>query len=201
MRKQLSALEGLALLLVTLPLALWQSGFWLLIPFAIVLFTGRSFDDYGLLWKTGSARLHLITMPLVLGGYALGHFLFAHFFQGAVFRPQLPPQLHLLVIQQLVDVALPEEFFFRGYLQTNLNQAWGRPMNTLGATWGWGLPVAAVLFALCHLFYGDLTQLRVVFFGLFAGWLRERTGSIVAPIFYHAAGNILLQIMVLSFRG
>jgi len=200
MRRHLAALEGLALLLVTLPLALWQSAFWLLVPFALLLVTQRPFDEYGLVWRTGSLRLHVVLIPLILGGYAIGHYAVAHLAFGQSFHPRLPPKLHLLIFHQLVDVALPEEFFFRGYLQTSFNRAWGRPFDTFGASWGWGLPAAALLFALCHLIYGDLGQLKVLFFGLFAGWLRERTDSIVTPIFYHAAGNVLLEFMVLSLN-
>ena len=200
MRRHLPALEGLGLLPVTLPLALWQSAFWLLVPFTLLLLTQRSFEEYGLLWRPGSFRLHAVLIPLVLGGYVLGHFAVAHFAFGLTFRPRLPPKLHLVIFHQIVDVALPEEFFFRGYLQTSFNRAWGRPFETLGASWGWGLPAAALLFALCHLIFGDVTQLKVFFFGIFAGWLRERTDSVVAPIFYHAAGNVVLEFMFFSLH-
>ena len=191
--------EAVLVLCLTVPLALWQPAFWLLVPFAVIYFTRRSFDEYGVRWEFGGWRLNLAMIGLVLGGYAVGHYLFGRWIQGAQFHPRLPPQFGLVVYHQLVDVALPEEFFFRAYLQTNLNQVWGRPYRFLGAQWGWGLPVSAVVFALCHLVYGDLTQLKVVFFGLFAGWLRERTGSIAGPVLYHAAGNILLYSMLASF--
>jgi len=192
-------LESAALLVVTVPLGLWQPAFWLLVPFAAIYATHRSFDDYGVCWRPGGVAFHLATAGTVFLGYAAGHYLFASLIQGRSFHPSLPPQLGWLIYHQLVDVALPEEFFFRAYLQTNLNFAWGRPFHLLGARFGWGLPVSALVFALCHLFYGDLTQLKVFFFGLLAGWLRERTGSIVAPVLYHAAGNILLYSMIASF--
>lgn len=192
-------LEAALVLLVTAPLGLWQPAFWLLVPFTLLYVTRRSFDDYGVRWQLGGPGFHLATAAVVLGGYAAGHYAFGRLVQGAEFHPTLPPRFGWLVYHQLVDVALPEEFFFRAYLQTNLNLAWGRPFRLLGAHWGWGLPVAAFIFALCHLFHGDLTQLKVFFFGLFAGWLRERTGSIAAPVLYHAAGNILLHCMIASF--
>ncbi len=200
LRGQLPGLEGLAVLAVTLPLALWDSAMWLLVPFGLIVVTKRSFDDYGLRWRLGSLRFHLIVAAIVLGGYLAGHYLFGRLVQQAQFHLRFPANLHLLILGQLINVALPEEFFFRGYLQTSFDKAWGRPYQLLGARWGWGLPAAALLFALCHLIYGDITQLKVFFFGLFAGWLRERSDSIAAPILYHAAGNVLLQIMVVSFR-
>lgn len=186
-------------LALTVPLALWQPGLWLLVPFALLYFTHRSFEDYGLRWELGGPSFHLVTAAIALGGYAAGHYAFARFIQGRAFHPTLPPDFAWLVFHQVVDVALPEEFFFRGYLQTNLNRAWERPFAFLGARWGWALPVSALVFALCHLFYGDVTQLKVIFFGLFAGWLRERTDSIAAPVLYHAAGNILLYWLIASF--
>ena len=192
-------LESLALLAITIPLGLWQPAFWLLVPFAVIYGTRRSFDEYGVRWSPGGVLFNLVTASVVLGGYAVGHYAFGRFVQGRPFHPALPPAFLWLVYHQVIDVALPEEFFFRAYLQTNLNFAWGRPFRLLGAEWGWSLPVSALVFALCHLFYGDLSQLKVVFFGLFAGWLRERTGSIAAPVLYHAAGNILLYSMIASF--
>lgn len=201
MRQYFPAFEGLAILALTLPLALWQPAFWLLAPFAVLVAAKRSFADYALGWHLGPLRLHLVLVPVILGGYTVAHYAYGRLLQGASFHPQLPPDLHLLAVHQLLDVALPEEVFFRGYLQTRLNHAFGRPLTAFGARWGLGLPLAAILFALCHLVFGDVTQLKVFFFGVFAGWLRERTDSVVAPILYHAAGNILLEIMALGFRS
>jgi len=200
MRRYLPALEGAGVLLATLPLGLWQPAFWLLVPFALIAATKRSFDEYGLRWEFGPIRFHALVCGLVLGGYALGHYLWGTYLQGAKFHPRLPQNLGRLVFYQVVDVALPEEFFFRAYLQSQLNRTFSRSFHLLGARWGLGMPIAAALFALCHLIYGELWQLKVFFFGLFAGWLRERTQSIAAPIAYHAAGNILLEFMTISFR-
>jgi membrane protease YdiL (CAAX protease family) len=38
----------------------------------------------------------------------------------------------------------------------------------------------------------------VFFFALFAGWLRERTGSIAAPVVYHAVANVWYAIVFSS---
>ena len=193
-------LESAIVLAVALPLGLWQSPFWLIVPFAVLYLGRRSFEDYGLHWRLGGWRFNLITVAVILGGYAALHYAFGRLVQGAEFYPTLPDRPGWLLYTQLLAVALPEEFFFRAYLQTNLNHAWGRPFRLLGARFGWGLPVSAVVFALCHLVHGNATQLKVVFFGLFAGWLRERTGSIAGPVLDHAAGNILLYFMIASLR-
>jgi membrane protease YdiL (CAAX protease family) len=38
----------------------------------------------------------------------------------------------------------------------------------------------------------------VIFFGLFAGWLRERTDTIAVPAAYHGVANILYETMARS---
>ena len=63
----------------------------------------------------------------------------------------LPPELASLVLAQLVVVALPEEAFFRGYLQTSLGDAETRRARILGvelAPGAWVLQAA--LFAIIH---------------------------------------------------
>jgi membrane protease YdiL (CAAX protease family) len=40
--------------------------------------------------------------------------------------------------------------------------------------------------------------MRVAFFGLFAGWLRERTGTIAVPAAYHGVANLLYEFMARS---
>lgn len=198
MRRAAPAIEALVALAVTLPVAivLGYPALWFWVPFVILTVTGRPYDVYGLtLRNPGSLRFHLITAGVIFGGYALLHYAVARVALGLRFTPSLPPDLAEVIVTQLVVVGLCEEFFFRGYLQTQLNRCFDRPYQFLGVRFGAGLIVAAVLFALCHIVRGDLTQLRVVFFGLFAGWLRERTDTIAVPAVYHGVANILYQVM------
>ena len=198
MRRIAPVVEALIALAVTLPLAIWlrYPVLWFFVPFAIVTVTGRPYEDYGLTWRNpGSLRFHLVTASLIFGGYALLHYAFAHLVLGLRFEPHLPPDFIDLAITQFVAVGLSEEFFFRGYLQTHLNRYFDKPFHFLGARFGWGLIGAAVLFGLCHLVDGDITRLRVVFFGLFAGWLRERTDTIAVPAAYHGCANVLYAVM------
>jgi hypothetical protein len=89
--------------------------------------------------------------------------------------------------------ALPEEFFFRGFLQRHLDGLWPRRARVLGASCGPGLPVAAALFALAHLAVQLRPQALLVFFpGLAFGWLYARRGSIIGPVILHAACNLSL---------
>jgi membrane protease YdiL (CAAX protease family) len=99
---------------------------------------------------------------------------------------------------QVCFTALPEEFFFRGYLQTRLNQILGKPWCFLGVSVGWGLVLTALIFMLFHLLFSfNLWNLGVFFPALVMGWLKDKTGSITAPTVFHALSNIAL----FSFQG
>ena len=201
MRRAAPVIEALVALAVTLPLAigLRYPTLWFLVPFVILLVTDRPYDVYGLtLRNPGSVRFHVVTATLVFGGYALLHYAFARLVLGLRFVPTLPPDFAEVVLTQLVGIGLSEEFFFRGYLQTQFNMYFERRFELLGARFGWALILVAVLFGLCHIVTGDLTRLRVIFFGLFAGWLRERTDTIAVPAAYHGVANILYEVMARS---
>ncbi|MCB9727539.1 MAG: CPBP family intramembrane metalloprotease [Deltaproteobacteria bacterium] len=93
-------------------------------------------------------------------------------------------------------VALPEEWFFRGYLQTRLDQRLGTPWTLLGARLGWGFVLASLAFAVLHpILIPGAYRLLVFFPGLLFGWLRARTGTIGAAVVVHAASNLLLAII------
>ena len=93
-------------------------------------------------------------------------------------------------------IALPEEWFFRGYLQGRLDQRWGTPKRFLGVQIGWGLIVSALAFAALHpILIPGAHRLLVFFPALFFGWLRARTGNIGAAVIVHALSNLLLAII------
>jgi hypothetical protein len=100
-----------------------------------------------------------------------------------------------VVVSHLAVVALPEEFFYRGYLLGRLNDIFRGRINLLGARVGWGLLLQAGLFAGGH-FLVDLNPQRLgVFFPALAfGWLRARRGTIVAPVMFHAAANVFMEV-------
>ena len=105
------------------------------------------------------------------------------------------------VIHTLVFVAFMEEFFFRGYLLSRLNDAFGRPIRIAGVDVGAGLFLSAACFGLLH----PLTSIDALPWpwavwtgvgGLLFGYLREKTGSIVAPTVAHG-----LFILPTAFFG
>jgi membrane protease YdiL (CAAX protease family) len=115
---------------------------------------------------------------------------------------RLPPGLPLLAVVQLLVVALPEELFYRGFVQT----AWARSapekgVTVLGARLGTGFLWTQLLFAAGHLVVLQPWRLGTFFPGLLFGWLRERTGSIAAPVFLHAVSNVFIATLEASFYG
>ncbi|HSN96993.1 MAG TPA: MrtC family glutamic-type intramembrane protease [Candidatus Nanopelagicales bacterium] len=95
------------------------------------------------------------------------------------------------IAAQLLVVALPEEAFFRGYLQSALDRALGARWRVLGASIGPGLFIAAAIFAAGHLFtIRHPSRLAVFFPALVFGWLRARTGGVGAAALFHALCNL-----------
>jgi len=102
-----------------------------------------------------------------------------------------------------------EEIVWRGYVQSRLNQAFGRPMREFGVQFGIGLIVTSILFGFFHAFntfdpeigLASLSlgwALFTTFSGLLFGILREKTGSLLTPGIAHglpdAVGEALGKI-------
>jgi membrane protease YdiL (CAAX protease family) len=97
---------------------------------------------------------------------------------------------------QLFVIALPEEAFYRGYLQSRLDDVWPPRWRVLGATVGPGLLGASLIFALGHVATVHLaTRLAVFFPALLFGWLRARTGGIGASVVFHMLCNVYSQAL------
>lgn len=95
------------------------------------------------------------------------------------------------VAGQLFVIALPEEAFFRGYLQTSLEAAWPGKVRFLGAELGAGWIVSCAVFAVGHVLTAPSPARLAVFFpALVFGYLRARTGGIGAGVVFHAMCNI-----------
>jgi membrane protease YdiL (CAAX protease family) len=115
---------------------------------------------------------------------------------------QLPPRFALAVAVQVLVIALPEELFYRGWMQGR----WARTdpargVRVLGARLGTGFLATQALFALGHLVILQPWRLGTFLPGVLFGWLRERTGGIVVPVFVHALSNLFIAVLEASYYG
>jgi membrane protease YdiL (CAAX protease family) len=96
---------------------------------------------------------------------------------------------------------------WRSGIQTRLNEVIGRPYRLFGVSWGVGLIFASILFGLIHTlstlnfnpfigkYYLDITWgLFACISGLTFGFVREKTGNIVAPAILQSAFDYLSVI-------
>jgi membrane protease YdiL (CAAX protease family) len=100
----------------------------------------------------------------------------------------------IAVIYFYLFVALSEEILFRGYIQSRLNSAFGRPRHIFGIRWGWGLIISSVLFGLWHWGWNPETLawphiLWTMLAGLIFGIVREKSESVIAPAILHGIMN------------
>ena len=134
----------------------------------------------------------LLTLPLIVA---------------ACFNRPLPEVL-LTVLWLFFGAGCGEEAFFRGYIQSRVNEAFGRPFTLLGVRFGPGLIISSFLFGLVHAlntvnyFVGryDFAWLWLIagfFSGLFFGVLREKTGSVLAGAVVHGLEDVLGRLPAL----
>jgi len=107
------------------------------------------------------------------------------------------------IIRVLLFVGFLEEYFFRGYVQSRLNDYFGKPFKFKNVEFGMGLILAAAIFGLFH----PLTvigstpwpwALWTAAMGLVFGFLREKTGSVVSSAFLH---GVIVLPTVFFFPG
>jgi membrane protease YdiL (CAAX protease family) len=104
------------------------------------------------------------------------------------------------VLTQLFAIALPEEAFYRGYLQSALDGAWPARVRVFGAAVGPALVVTSALFAFGHVATEyHPNRLGVFFPSLVFGWLRAKTGGIGAPVVFHALCNLFADYLAKSY--
>jgi len=118
-----------------------------------------------------------------------------HLYQTTLFGYELqwtwPDDPLMLVGYHLFFVAIPEELFYRGYIQTRLDEVYRPKWNILGAKLGWGWIITCVIFAVGHSVVDFQWWHFAIFFpSLVFGWMRARTGGIIAGALFHAWSNI-----------
>jgi membrane protease YdiL (CAAX protease family) len=107
-----------------------------------------------------------------------------------------------------VFVGFGEEMLYRGYMQTRLNEAFGKPYSFFGVAFGWGAVLTALLFGLTHIgilrwILGLSTEATLAwgfwttFGGLVFGFVREKSGSVLAPALLHGLPQAIATAVML----
>ncbi|HUM12915.1 MAG TPA: MXAN_2755 family glutamic-type intramembrane protease [Myxococcaceae bacterium] len=183
---------------------------FLYLPLAAMRETGEDARDYGVTlarWRTDvllALGLLVVVAPLFVLGYEawLGHVLGRAPGgppPGLAFHPRIPPGYGWSnLVDELFVTALPEEFFYRGWLQGRLKRVWPGGARIAGVVVGPAFLVVAALFAVGHLAIFQASRLLVFFPALLFGWLRERTGTVVGSTLFHAGCNVLAKLAAAS---
>jgi len=100
----------------------------------------------------------------------------------------------------LFGVGFGEEIQARGYAQSRLNEAFGRPWTIGGTRLGPGLLIASLLFGMSHLYQLGATKIDVLMMlgatlgGLYYGVVRERAGSFLGSAVVHGMSTAALEV-------
>ncbi len=100
------------------------------------------------------------------------------------------------VLYQFLYVAVAEEVFFRGYLQSNILRLTNTTKWRCGLQNWASIVLSAACFAGAHaIVQGQATSLLTFLPGLILGWLFIRTRTLLAPILFHGMANTCYCIM------
>jgi len=108
-------------------------------------------------------------------------------------RPVLPHGQRWVcwLFYQFMYIAVAEEVFFRGFLQTNILRSTNKVMRGQRKLQQWiSIGVSAACFAAAHIIIqGQVISVLTFLPGLILGWLFIRTKSLLAPILFHGLAN------------
>lgn len=100
-------------------------------------------------------------------------------------RSESVPEFLFVVLVVAVVPSFVEEFYFRGLVQTLFRRAWSPLAGAL---------ISGVLFGLFHL--NPFDAVGLVALGVFFGYTRYRSASIIPPILLHFMNNMLAVVAV-----
>jgi membrane protease YdiL (CAAX protease family) len=114
----------------------------------------------------------------------------------------------ILFLTYALFVGFGEEILYRGYMHSRLNEAFGKPYQFFGVPFGWGGIITALLFGLTHVgilrwilgLSSEVTWawgLWTIFSGLVFGYVREKSGSILAPALLHGLPQAIASAAML----
>lgn len=173
-----------------------------------VLASWRDQEALGYWHLNGEVVRDALRWFFIAAGIVFPIALFAnHFYQkivfGAAYALSLKPSAPwgAYVLSQLVLVAFPEEFFFRGFIQEQFSARFAGGRKIFGASFGSAQLMASGLFALSHSLIAFRWWHAFIFFpSLVFAWLKEKTGTIWAGALFHATCNVFAYWVALHYR-
>jgi len=195
----------------------WSRALWFAVPAVLVaaalvptIIRRDRFAQIGF-----SARQIKLTLLTVCGACAVvfpatyaGLWLLRYYGLEPPLRVVLPENRQWLswVVYQFLYVAVAEEVFFRGYLQSNIlrltdtmkwrSRGWPAPSGL--QNWV-SIVLSAACFAGAHIIVQGQAASALTFLpGLILGWLFIRTRTLLAPIFFHGLANTCYCIMIMT---
>lgn len=184
------------------------------LPLGWMLLGRRDLSKYGLTldgWQRSLALFAIVSVVTLIPFWAANHFLETLFRENrfewlAGMKRSEARELALvtgwlsLIAGEVLAVALPEEVFYRGYFQTRIGEVLPARWKLLGVMVGGSLPIASIVFVAGHLAVRPAAwQLGIFFPSLLFGWLRIRSGSLLAPVLYHALCNVGMYVLQRSY--
>jgi membrane protease YdiL (CAAX protease family) len=158
--------------------------------------TGTSLLNFtmprGGVWTLALAVVALVALATCFASLVL-------FFNPEALRNDLQPFAELMrsrtwwliLVAAGVGAPLAEELLFRGLIFGALRRS---PLGFVGA-----MVISALCWAMLHANYSTYGLVSIAMIGLYLAWLRERTGSLLAPIVCHGIYNsLIIALMVLA---
>lgn len=114
------------------------------------------------------------------------------------------------LVWQFIFSGFGEEFYWRGYFQGRLNQAFEKRYQFLGVRFGLGLILTSILFGISHglntvsilegeFQFGIWWAIWTCFSGFFFGLIREKANGILAPALVHGTVDAVGESIAVIF--
>jgi membrane protease YdiL (CAAX protease family) len=136
----------------------------------------------------------LITLPLYILIY---YFIQTHIYKLNPVKQEIGLSLFIHFIYSFLInfflIALPEEYYYRGFLQRRLLNIYHAPT---------AITLTAIFFALGH-FVGNYNVVRLATFfpSLLFSFLAYKTDSIFPAVLYHTLCNVIAEAMYIIYHG
>ena len=158
-------------------------------------------------WSARDLLFGIIVVCILLAPVAFGNHFVRTVIQNESFNfsfsnyHSLSTPLWYELLIQLLCIALPEEFFFRGYIQTAVQKIVKNTEKFAKYSVVLSIMISALLFALIHLPSGGAIRLLTFFPGLLFGFIRYKTNGLLGAIFCHAMCNMMMIVLNVHYFG